>query len=46
MLALLSINTAPVATLDGVFTVSEDAILTVDAAHGVLANDSDLNSDA
>jgi VCBS repeat-containing protein len=46
VLALLSINTAPVATLDGVFTVSEDAILTVDTAHGVLANDSDLNSDA
>lgn len=46
VLALLSINTAPVAMLDGVFTVSEDAILTVDAAHGVLANDSDVNSDA
>ena len=46
VLALLSINTAPVATLDGVFTVSEDAILTIDAAHGVLANDSDVNSDA
>jgi VCBS repeat-containing protein len=46
VLALLSINTAPVATLDGVFTVSEDAILTVDVVHGVLANDSDLNSDA
>jgi VCBS repeat-containing protein len=46
VLALLSINTAPVATLDGVFTVSEDAILTVDAAHGVLVNDSDANSDA
>jgi VCBS repeat-containing protein len=45
ILALLSINTAPVATLDGVFTVAEDALLTVDAAHGVLANDSDLNSD-
>jgi VCBS repeat-containing protein len=45
ILALLSINTAPVATLDGVFTVAEDAVLTVDAAHGVLANDSDVNSD-
>lgn len=46
ILAQLLINTAPVATLDGVFTVAEDAVLTVDAAHGVLANDSDLNSDA
>lgn len=46
ILALLSINTAPVATLDGTFTVAEDALLSVDAAHGVLANDSDLNSDA
>ncbi|KQY35505.1 hypothetical protein ASD38_02815 [Caulobacter sp. Root487D2Y] len=46
ILALLSINTAPVATLDGTFTVSEDAVLTVDAAHGVLANDNDANSDA
>lgn len=46
VLALLSINTAPVATLDGVFTVSEDTILIVDAAHGVLANDNDLNGDA
>ncbi len=46
ILALLSVNTAPVATLDGVFTVNEDAVLTVDAVHGVLANDSDLNGDA
>lgn len=46
VLALLNVNTAPVATLDGVFTVDEDALLSVDAAHGVLANDSDLNSDA
>jgi VCBS repeat-containing protein len=45
ILALLSVNTAPVATLDGVFTVDEDTVLTVDAAHGVLANDSDANSD-
>jgi VCBS repeat-containing protein len=45
ILALLSINTAPVATLDGVFTVAEDVVLTVDAAHGVLANDSDVNGD-
>jgi VCBS repeat-containing protein len=45
ILALLSINTAPVATLDGTFTTAEDTVLTVDAAHGVLANDSDLNSD-
>lgn len=45
ILSQLFINTAPVATLDGVFTVSEDVILTVDATHGVLANDSDLNSD-
>ena len=46
ILARLSINTAPVATLDGTFAVAEDALLTVDAAHGVLANDNDLNSDA
>jgi len=46
ILALLSVNTAPVATLDGTFTVAEDTVLTVDAAHGVLANDSDANSDA
>ena len=45
ILALLSINTAPVATLDGTYTTNEDTILTVDAAHGVLANDSDANSD-
>ncbi|MBO9559561.1 MAG: tandem-95 repeat protein [Caulobacter sp.] len=45
ILALLSINTAPTATLDGVFTTAEDTVLTVDAAHGVLANDSDLNGD-
>ena len=45
ILALLSINTAPVATLDGTFTTAEDTILTVDAAHGVLANDTDANSD-
>jgi VCBS repeat-containing protein len=45
ILSLLSINTAPVATLDGVFTVNEDTVLTVDAAHGVLANDNDANSD-
>jgi len=46
ILSQLFINTAPVATLDAVFTVSEDTVLTVDAAHGVLANDSDLNGDA
>ncbi len=46
ILSQLFINTAPVATLDGVFTVSEDTVLTVDVAHGVLANDSDLNGDA
>jgi predicted extracellular nuclease len=45
ILAQLFINTAPVATLDAVFTVAEGAVLTVDAVHGVLANDSDLNSD-
>jgi len=46
ILARLLVNTAPVATLDGVFTVAEDTVLTVDAAHGVLANDNDLNGDA
>lgn len=46
VLAQLFINTAPVATLDATFTVAEDAVLTVGAAHGVLANDSDLNGDA
>jgi VCBS repeat-containing protein len=45
ILARLSINTAPVATLDGAFTVAEDNLLTVDAAHGVLANDNDINGD-
>ncbi|MGR4862563.1 Ig-like domain-containing protein [Caulobacter sp. LARHSG274] len=46
ILARLSVNTAPVAALDGTFTVDEDTLLSVDAAHGVLANDSDLNGDA
>ncbi len=45
ILSRLSINTAPLATLDGTFAVIEDGVLRVDAAHGVLANDTDLNSD-
>ncbi len=38
-------NEAPVATND-MFTVGEDAVLTVDAAGGLLANDSDADGDA
>lgn len=46
ILAQLLINTAPLAVVEDLFTVAEDAVLTVDAAHGVLANDTDLNGDA
>ncbi len=38
-------NETPVATND-MFTVGEDAVLTVDAAGGLLANDSDADGDA
>ena len=39
------VNTSPVAEDDG-FEVDEDNVLTVDAASGVLANDSDADGDA
>jgi VCBS repeat-containing protein len=39
------VNTAPVGVADNAYAGSEDTVLTVDAAHGVLANDTDLNGD-
>jgi|GEM_PF-711590 len=46
VLAKLYINTAPVAVADGAYAATEDVALTVAAAAGVLANDSDRNGDA
>jgi VCBS repeat-containing protein len=43
-LGLFAINSAPVASADSYGAV-EDTALTVDAAHGVLANDNDVNHD-
>jgi hypothetical protein len=45
VLARLLINSGPVAGAD-VLAGAEDVMLLVDAAHGVLANDSDRNGDA
>ncbi|MGE0642376.1 MAG: tandem-95 repeat protein [Nitrospira sp.] len=39
-------NANPVAVNDGVYAATEDQLLTVAAAQGVLANDSDPNTDA
>ena len=41
----LFVNTAPVSVADNGYAATEDTPFTVDAAHGVLANDTDLNSD-
>jgi uncharacterized protein len=46
VLSRLLINHAPVAGADNAYGTDEDVGLTVDAAHGVLANDTDLNGDA
>jgi VCBS repeat-containing protein len=46
VLARLLINHGPVAAADAGFVTDEDVALRVDAAHGVLANDSDVNNDA
>lgn len=46
VLSQLLINHAPVAQADGGYKTDEDVKLTVDAAHGVLANDADPNGDA
>ncbi|MCG2584965.1 Ig-like domain-containing protein [Massilia sp. TS11] len=45
VLARLLINSAPLAAADA-YSGSEDLLLTIDAAHGLLANDSDRNGDA
>jgi VCBS repeat-containing protein len=45
VLSRLLINHAPVALADTAFGTNEDVALAVDAAHGVLANDSDTNGD-
>jgi VCBS repeat-containing protein len=39
------INTAPIGVADNAYAATEDTVLTVDAAHGVLANDTDVNND-
>jgi VCBS repeat-containing protein len=41
----LFVNTAPVSVADNGYAATEDTPFIVDAAHGVLANDTDLNSD-
>jgi VCBS repeat-containing protein len=46
VLARLLINHGPVAAADSGYGTDEDVALAVDAAHGVLANDSDVNNDA
>jgi uncharacterized protein len=46
VLSRLLINHAPVAAADNGYGTDEDVALDVDAAHGVLANDSDVNLDA
>jgi VCBS repeat-containing protein len=46
VLAQLLVNHGPVAGADVGFGTDEDVALTVDAAHGVLANDTDPNGDA
>jgi VCBS repeat-containing protein len=45
VLSQLLINHAPVAAADNGYGTDEDVGLVVDAAHGVLANDTDLNGD-
>ena len=45
MLTIAAVNDAPVAAADS-YTVSEDATLTVNAAEGVLSNDTDVEGDA
>jgi hypothetical protein len=44
ILSRLFVNTAPVGAADS-FAATEDVQLSVDALHGVLANDTDLNKD-
>jgi VCBS repeat-containing protein len=45
VLSRVLINHAPVASADNAYGTDEDVALAVDAAHGVLANDSDINGD-
>ncbi|MGZ5201811.1 MAG: Ig-like domain-containing protein [Telluria sp.] len=45
VLSQLLVNHAPVAGADNSYGTDEDVALAVDAAHGVLANDTDLNGD-
>src|SRR5204863_293231 len=44
-IAVTAVNDTPAATNDG-YTAGEDTPLVIDAAHGVLANDSDIDHDA
>ncbi|MES2128518.1 MAG: Ig-like domain-containing protein [Pseudomonadota bacterium] len=46
VLTRVFLNAAPVAVADSAYGASEDVALVVDAAHGVLANDTDRNHDA
>jgi VCBS repeat-containing protein len=45
VLSRLLVNQAPVAVADAGYAGTEDTRLSIDAAHGVLANDSDANAD-
>jgi VCBS repeat-containing protein len=45
VLSQLLINHAPVASADNAYGIDEDVALAIDAAHGVLANDTDINGD-
>lgn len=45
VLSQLLINHAPVAAAESAYGLDEDVLLLVDAAHGLLANDTDVNGD-
>ena len=42
---LTGVNDAPVATADGTYNATEDTLLTINIANGVLANDTDVDAD-
>ena len=42
---LTGVNDAPVATADGTYNATEDTLLTINVASGVLANDTDVDAD-
>jgi VCBS repeat-containing protein len=46
VLSQLLINHAPVAGADNAYAIDEDVALMIDAARGVLANDTDINGDS